>query len=487
MTLAAGLGLLFTGCQRTDFNKGGEDTAPYEIIWYMPNTPQPDMAAVNSEMSKITMEKINASLKVEYVDWGSYDQKMLIKIASEEKMDLMYTSNWTNDYITGVNKGAFMEISMDKLKELAPNVLDGVPEKCWPAAYVNGKLYAIINTQVEGRTPGIIGYKKYFQKYGVDITAIKKMEDLTPFLGMIKAGEPGIIPIEIDGTRPWFNDIALTYGMELFSKENPAALYIDDESTRVFNYFAAPETMAYLKLIRDWYTKGYIRKDAAIVKNYMTDLKAGKIALQAIVVNPDTMANQAPLWGVKGPDMAGQTFRKTFMSTGSITAAMTAISKTSENPDLSYKLYNLLYDKNDTKLFNMLNYGIEGMHYTRKGDVVTPVANSGYWVSCGWENGSMFNSYRQSEDQPEWYPIGPDMNDNAETSKVLGFSFNPEPVKTELAQCAFVVGQYYNGLFTGSMDPEIYLPEFLKKLDNAGADTVIAEMQKQIDRWKAGR
>src|SRR5689334_19948614 len=62
--------------------------APYEIKWYMPNGVQPDMAVVNAEMSKITQEKINATLNVEYVDWGSYDQKIQVKMASAEPMDL---------------------------------------------------------------------------------------------------------------------------------------------------------------------------------------------------------------------------------------------------------------------------------------------------------------------------------------------------------------------------------------------------------------
>ena len=186
----------------------------------------------------------------------------------------------------------------------------------------------------------------------------------------------------------------------------------------------------------------------------------------------------------KPQDMFGKTISKTFMSTGSIIATMTAISKTSKDPDRSYMLYNLLYDSKDTKLFNMLNYGIEGKHYAKKGDVVTQIPNSGYWISCGWENGCMFNAYRQSDTQPKWYPAGPNMNNTASVSSALGFSFNPEPVKTELAQSASVVSEYYNALFTGSVDPDKNLPIFLDKLKKAGSDKIIAETQKQIDAWK---
>lgn len=482
---------LLSACSNPLNSMLGSDTGgslqgavPYEIKWYLPNSAQPDMQLVNDEMSRITVEKINASLNVEFIDWGSYDQKMRVKMASAEPMDLIFTSNWSNDYITAANKGAYLEIDPEKLKALAPNVLESIPEKCWKSVYVKDKLYSFINTQIEGRTPGILGYKKYFDKYSIDITKIKKMEELTPFLEKVKAGEPGIIPIGIDGIDTGFNDIALTYGIEIFSRENPAAIYIDDDSIKVMNYFEAPETKSYLKLVHDWYTKGFIRRDAVTVKDHRADLKSGKIALMTTVINPDTMANQAELWGVKVSDMVGQSFMNTYMGNGGILSSLTAISKTSKDPDKSYRLYNLLYDKQDTKLFNMLNYGIENRHYTRRGDVVKQIPNSGYWISCGWENGSMFNSYRQSEEQPNWYPIGPDMNNNAKTSKLLGFCFNPEPVTIELMQCAAVVNEYYNALFTGSVDPDKNLPLFLNKLKKAGADRLIEEMQSQIDEWR---
>jgi putative aldouronate transport system substrate-binding protein len=42
-------------------------------------------------------------------------------------------------------------------------------------------------------------------------------------------------------------------------------------------------------------------------------------------------------------------------------------------------------------------------------------------------------------------------------------------------------------LGTGSADIETKLPEFLDKLSKAGSDKIVAEIQKQIDAWKATR
>jgi putative aldouronate transport system substrate-binding protein len=99
----------------------------------------------------------------------------------------------------------------------------------------------------------------------------------------------------------------------------------------------------------------------------------------------------------------------------------------------------------------------------------------------------MFNSYRQSEAQPEWYPLGPDINNSAVVSPLLGFSFDPEPVKSELAQCQAVMDEFKGGLFTGAVDPDVVLPQFLEKLEKAGAQKIVDEAQRQIDAWKASK
>ncbi len=65
--------------------------------------------------------------------------------------------------------------------------------------------------------------------------------------------------------------------------------------------------------------------------------------------------------------------------------------------------------------------------------------------------------------------------------------YNPEPVKTELAAIQNVVQQYAMALETGTIDPEQNLPKFNALLNAAGIDKVIAEKQRQLDAWAAGK
>jgi putative aldouronate transport system substrate-binding protein len=453
----------------------------------MPNTVQPDQDMVSEAISELLQEKINASLSLNIIDWGNYDQRMSVMMAAGEAMDLIFTSNWTNDYVNAVNRNAFIEITDEMLERLGPNILNGVPEKAWDAARVRGSLYAIINTQVLARTPGLIYQNSFVDEHNFNMSAVSSLADLTPFFEKIRDNNPGIIPIEISTARPIFTDYISRMGMEMFSEDNPAGVYIDDETSTVINIYDTPETRELLALLHGWYRDGIIRSDALIQTDFAADRAAQRTATLINVINPDTVANMSSQFNLRPDEMNAITFSEPFMSTSAIIATMTGISVTSGDPERCIMLYNILYCEDDTKIFNMISYGIEGIHFTLDGDVATQIPNTGYWLVSGWEYGNMFNSYRQSHDQPLWFPTGPDINDSAIASRLLGFSFDPEPVRSELAQTQAVMDEFRGALFTGVVDPDEVLPEFLEKLEVAGSQKIIDEVQRQINEWKASR
>jgi putative aldouronate transport system substrate-binding protein len=54
-----------------------------------------------------------------------------------------------------------------------------------------------------------------------------------------------------------------------------------------------------------------------------------------------------------------------------------------------------------------------------------------------------------------------------------------------MANVSNVVKELGYPLINGMADPAKTLPEFQKKLKDAGMDKIVAEAQKQIDAWKA--
>ena len=69
----------------------------------------------------------------------------------------------------------------------------------------------------------------------------------------------------------------------------------------------------------------------------------------------------------------------------------------------------------------------------------------------------------------------------------MGFNFNPEPVKTEMANVSAVYKELADPVLSGKVDPAVALPELQGRLEEAGVQKVLEEAQKQLDAWAKNR
>src|SRR5690606_8332520 len=154
------------------------------------------------------------------------------------------------------------------------------------------------------------------------------------------------------------------------------------------------------------------------------------------------------------------------------TSAMFAITKNAKHPEKAMMLLNLLYT--DPYLLNLLDWGIEGIHYVKTGDNVIDYPEGidaktvGYNLNQPWMFGNQLNSYLWSNEDPRLWEQYRAFNDHADKSKALGFVFNPERVKAEIAACLLVEKQFLPALNTGAQDPERIIPMYIDKLRAAG-------------------
>ncbi|WP_314584794.1 ABC transporter substrate-binding protein [Paenibacillus terrigena] len=455
---------------------------PVDLTWYLDGSPQSDVASVEAEMNKILKEKLNVTLHLKIVDWGAYDQKMQVVNAADENYDLAFTANWANNYYQNVNKDAFIPLD-DLLEKYAPTIMQTLPKMGWDATKVKGKIYAIPNYQAWTMTNGIFMQKDIADKYGIKPDSIKKLEDLTPFLEQVKKNNPEMVPYENEYQGMFGKNLVYYDFDEVAGRNIPGVIKLSDTSLKVVNQFESEEYKSFVTLMRDWYQKGYIRKDAATLKDVQADRKAGKTAsMNAGNIGPggDTDFNSA-----MGEDVYIARLTKPYLLTSSIIATMTGVSSNSKNPERAVMLLDLLFK--DKQLYNMLAHGIEGKHYNKvDADTVEAIKDSGYDPQFDWEIGNQFNGYYLKGQQKLWNATIK-MNESSTPSPLLGFSFDPAPVKSEIAQVGTVTAQYVALLETGSVDPDKMLPEFIDKLKKAGSDKIIAEEQKQIDAWKQNK
>jgi putative aldouronate transport system substrate-binding protein len=122
-------------------------------------------------------------------------------------------------------------------------------------------------------------------------------------------------------------------------------------------------------------------------------------------------------------------------------------------------------------------------------NVIGPGPNAAdYAPGTDWEFGSVFNAYYNDPSYAEikFNESTAALNSGAAASAALGFAFNPDPVKTELAQVESTVKELGNPLIYGSADPAdsaAGYDAYIKKLNDSGMDKLIAEAQKQLNTW----
>lgn len=458
---------------------------PVELVWYVGgNGPQADLNTVLEEVNTYLEEKLNCTLKIVETDFGSYDQKMQMVIGSGEEFDLCYTANWSNNFYNNVNKNAFLELN-DLLEEYAPELVEAVPQAGWDAATVSGNIYAVPNMQIWTMTNCISIDKEYVDKYNFDVDSVTELKDLEPLLAAIKEDNPDMYPFAADaGGILGMMTQAMGYD-ELAGRNIPGVVMLDDEELKVVNQFELPQVMEHYKLMYDWSQKGYIRPDASTITSYTADLAAGKHAVRVVGnLKPGLEVGEAEMYG--GKEVVIVQMSDSWLPTSGITATMTAVSRTSKNPEKAVEFLNLL--NTDKYLYNLITQGVEGVHYEKlDGEYIAPIENSGYAPNADWMYGNQFLAYlKEGQVENDWEQTIA-MNEAGKTSVAFGFVFDSTTVQNEIASVSAVVQEYQLSLDTGAVDPESVMPEFLNKLEQAGSQVIIDEIQRQLDEWNANK
>jgi putative aldouronate transport system substrate-binding protein len=454
---------------------------PVELIYYYTGAVQKDNALVEAEMNKILKKKINATIKLKQIDYGSFEQKMNLLNATGEKYDLAFTSSWMNNFVQNVNKNAFAPMD-ELLGKYAPKLKASMAEKVWNAARINGKLYAVPNQQVWAFARGFYIRKDQAEKYHLDVSTIKKAEDIEPFFYQILQNEKGVTPLALETMSSL---TMLADGVYDSVGSQATAVKMDDPTLKVVNINSTPEFTHAFELADKWYKKGYINKDVASIKDMYTDFKAGKYAVLLNAIKPG--GDQDVKIRI-GYDLVHAAVSPPYISSSNIQATMTAISRTSANPERAMMFLELI--NTDKELYNLLCHGIEGTHYVKVSDNlikypdgVTPQTSS-YSPASDWMFGNQFNSYYVSPDQVGAWEETKKLNDSALISPLLGFNFTPDKVKTQLAQVNNSNQELWISIGTGAV-PVTELPQYMDKVKQSGVDDIIAEAQKQIDAWKS--
>lgn len=449
------------------------------VVFPSSSTPK-DMQLVEDAINKITEAKIQAKIKFAPISGGDWVQQTNLMFTSNEKMDLIFVSGAL--YNNMVAKQQLVPLD-DLLNKYGDGIKKAVGEDYLNAAKVNNQIYAVPTVRDMASDYGVTMRKDLVDKYKIDPSSIKTLDDLEKVLKTVKDGE-NFAPLIPSSPGQTYLDNYLFYDR---LGDGIGVLPDYDNGLKVVDLYEMPEYKELVTKLRDWYQKGYILKDSATNKTSPWELiRSNKGFVYFAGMKPGFAEQESQ---ASGTQLVTAELLPSVAMTSTVTGAMWGVPVNTKLEDKAVQFLNLMYSDKD--IVNLLDWGIEGKHYVKvqgQDNVIEYPAGvdsstTGYNMPLGWMFGNQFLSYVMKGNDPDvWNKTG-DFNKKAKHSKALGFGFDPTPVKTEYAAVSNVITQYKMPLETGSVDPEKVLPEFISKLKSAGIDKIIAEKQKQLDAW----
>ena len=428
-----------------------------ELVWYTIGIEPADMDRVESEVNNYLTKKINATIDIRFVDYADFTKVMNNKTNEGENFDLVFTSSWANDYYPNAKEGDFLNLN-NLIKEYGKDVYKALDKKFWEGAAIDGCIYAIPNQKEISSMPMWVFSKEYVEKYNIPYKDIKTLEDLEPWLKLIKENEEGVIPFYVDDS----------YSVPMIWDQLCPALGINLESNsfEVINIFKTEEMINNLKTMRRYKELGYTNTKIG---------NAGDFSTKRFVTKADGQPYAEKIWSIKsGGEVVATPILESYITNGSVNGSMIAISKNSKNPEKAMEFLNLLNTDR-----------IEGVHYEKiSNNKIRLLEKSKNYMVDYYTLGNLFITY-VLEDEPEnkWDEFK-EVNNKSNVSQALGFKFDPSKVSIELKDVNTVLEEFTRSLYTGLVDTDEYVSKLINKLESAGIDKVKEELEIQLNDWR---
>lgn len=462
---------------------GGTAEPPYEIViaWFYFGAEQRDTDLIAEEVSKITREKINATVKFMPLSIGAYTQQMNLVLSGNEKLDLLVVMS--DNRAAFINRGQLLELD-DLLDRHGQAIKEAVGDFL-EAARVGGKTYVVPTIRDFAASYGFNMRKDLVEKHGIDVSSIKTFEDVGNVLRLIKQAEPDVYPLV--GMLPNTGIFGFGHFMDDPLGDELGVLPGYDNEFQVVNRFEQDYYAEHLNLLHQWYKEGLIQPDIATYQGSRNELFYANKAFGWFNHLKPGYEIQASL--EMGTDIVTVELTEPVATTATVLTINWGIPRNSQNPEKAMQMLNLMYS--DPDIMNLLAWGIEGKHYVfnddgtiRFPDGVDPDGH-GYNYQLSWMWGNQFLTHVWQGNPPDIWEQTKAFNERAIKSAALGFNFDTTTVQTEFAAVTNVLEQFRVGLETGTLDPAKTLPDFINRLKAAGIEKIIQEKQRQLDEWRA--
>ncbi|WP_130836283.1 ABC transporter substrate-binding protein [Lachnoclostridium sp. Marseille-P6806] len=496
---AAAMGAsLLAGCGNAASSAAASGTAPaaegdlstldtskeVELTMYVVSDRPAGQDLVDENFNRLLKEKLNATLKINWIGWAEYQQKYPMLFSSGESFDMAYCAGWLN-FSNLARKGAFMALD-DMLKAYAPDNYALQSESALSQATIDGHLYAVPTLLPTYTAYGAIYRGDLAEEAGMT-DPIDTFDEIEKFADYIVANHPEMEAIDEYSMGPEFS---LTWTRSIGWKDIDSGLrylyFNPSEAKPVVTPFYDMEGAAeFYEKMKTWSDKGFWTK-SALADTDSTKTQNGKAALR--LHNIDTYSNYAvlhPEWNFKFGAMTSDVAHLPY------TQDCMVISNTAKNPERALALWNWV--TTDQEAYDAFFYGVLGTSYELNDDGQFKILdNDLYATSAMWAVRTMELNRNAAGTPADYDEVRAEWEKSIETGrnteKFTGFVLDTTNITTEVAACTNAFQQYGWPLELGyTEDVEASLTEYRTAMEAAGITKVQAECQRQLDEYLAAQ
>lgn len=316
----------------------------------------------DSEFWQYIENEFNVEYNVDWVPSDTYQQKVDLLLTSDSMPDVMQLQNTTSPTIVkAFNDGTFWDLT-DYLGDFSnyTNFRDYTNKEAWQLAKVNGRNYFI------PRTRGNLDSCLFIRKDWLDMCGLEVPTTLDELREALKV----IVSSDCDGNG-MDDTIGLTplgsYGYFLGAFDNREVTYTED-GTGIINRFLTTAYGDYVEYMAGMYADGLISSEFPMIKGQQQEemFLSGRSATfmknawhkyrcETELQKVQEGAEIELLTFLTGPNGYAHIYDLGFFG------GMAISSKVEEEKML--KILDFFNATCDEKYYNLVNYGLEGVHY----------------------------------------------------------------------------------------------------------------------------
>lgn len=462
------------------------------VISVFGGTNVADLDQINEKISEITKEKLNCTVEIQGM--SNYVQQYPIVLSTNEPIDLIWTATWNNcwDYS---KQGAFQDIT-DLVNEKFPDLKDLIGEDKWDACAVDGSYYIIPSANDASPSNwaqwGVVWREDLRKELGCEpITSIETMEAYAE--AVLKSGN-GMIPFCDTGAGGLWHTMLEKEHIytEFGSPFNTLALDLDTDE--IVDYATLDGVQEMCETQRKWEKNGYIQPDVASSTDSGSDgMLSGKYAgyLCSTISTYESqfaapIAAAHPDWEL-GYMNYGEMFQYAYPNSPAMGSL--AIPAASENPERALAFLELLLT--DNELYNLIDCGIQGVHYdvdedgyytSLQGDAITYPRES-LWLTSYYVNEDA-KIYTEGDVAGMTY-IEEKLAPIAVECYWQNFPYDASGYSEYATACSTVYSEYWSPLLTGQLDDVTGgLATLDQKMLENGQDKILEALTPQWEAYK---